>query len=86
MRTVRVAILVYLLALLAAAAGGCACTCPHPGGYVGYGASSAPRAAPYSARPEPSYYERVREDRHRREVEKQLRDIKRNTQRKPPKL
>lgn len=89
MTALRIAIVGYLIVLLAVAASGCACTCRQAG------APSlsvvAPRAAPgvvardvnpsYSpARQPTSYYDRVREDRHRREVEKQLRDIKRNTQ------
>jgi len=89
MKAPRFAIILWVSTLCAAA--GCACTCPPPGGY----AVSPPPPASYpattssSSRERGSYtsfYDRYREERHRREVEKELRDIKRNTKRGPQKL
>jgi hypothetical protein len=91
MTALRIAVVGYLIFLLAVAASGCACTCRQAGApSLGVGAPrpavgvTAPYAHPPHSptRPTTSYYDRVREDRHRREVEKQLRDIKRNTQRR----
>jgi hypothetical protein len=88
MRTLRVAISLYLLVLLAVAAAGCGCTCrpasvPSVSAAPGWSSGVSPSAArpAYSASREPSYYERYKEEKHRRQVEKDLRDIKRNTQR-----
>jgi hypothetical protein len=89
MTALRIAIVGYLIVLLAVAASGCACTCRHadapslsvvpPRPASGVTARDVhPSYSP--ARERTNYYDRVREDRHRREVEKQLRDIKRNTQ------
>ena len=65
-------------ATLGGSLAGCMCPCASPSPYSG-AVYSAP-AGGSSARParEHSYYDRYLEDRHRREVEKDLRDIKRN--------
>ena len=91
MIALRIAIVGYLILLLAVAASGCACTCRQAGGpslsvvppRPAAGVTAHEVRPSYSpTRSTTSYYDRVREDRHRREVEKQLRDIKRNTQRR----
>jgi hypothetical protein len=88
--SMKIIILGYVVVLLAVAASGCACTCRHasapslsvipPRPATGVTARDV-RPSYSPTRSTTSYYDRVREERHRREVEKQLRDIKRNTQR-----
>ena len=60
---------------------GCACPCTSPSPYAATGTVYSAPARDVSARParEHAYYDRSLEERHRREVEKDLRDIKRNT-------
>jgi hypothetical protein len=53
------------------------CSIPPP---LPVGPPASPRAYS-SALQRQSYYDRYREEKHRRKVEKELRDIKRNTQR-----
>jgi len=86
----RVTFAIRLLALptvVCVAAAGCGCTCSPPRLYAPSSGSPAAVVAPASrgggsaAERTPSFYDRYREERHRREVEKQLRDIKRNTNR-----
>ena len=86
MTAFRIAVAGCVTILAAMLAAGCACTCPHRG----YGTSISPppsasatgasSSARVPANRTESYYDRYREERHRREVEKELRDIKRNTQ------
>jgi hypothetical protein len=65
-----------LLSALIATTCGCSFTLPLP-------AAPSPGPRAYSAGSDrPSYYDRYREEQHRRKVEKELRDIKRNTQRR----
>lgn len=65
-----------LLAVLVATTFGGSFTLPLP-------AAPSPGPRAYSTGADrPSYYDRYREQQHRRRVEKELRDIKRNTQRK----
>jgi hypothetical protein len=72
---VRVVTTTFLAALIATTSG-CSFTPPLP-------ATPSPGPRAYSsASDRPSYYDRYREEQHRRKVEKELRDIKRNTQRK----
>ena len=78
MTAFRLAFVGSVVWLLALAAAGCACPCP-PAPVSGVYSAPAPATARSSSRTE-SYYDRYREERHRREVEKELRDIKRNTQ------
>ncbi len=87
----RIAIVGALIVLLAVAAPGCACM-RRPADAPSLSVVSRRPSAGVSARDvhpnysptreRTSYYDRYREERHRREVEKQLRDIKRNTQRR----
>ena len=88
MRSLRVATALYMLVLLAVTAAGCGCTCrpasvPSVSAAPGWssGISSSPTRSAYPASHEQSFYDRYREEKHRRQVEKDLRDIKRNTQR-----
>jgi hypothetical protein len=88
MTALRLVVVTYLFFLLTIVATGCGCTCavprPAPPAWSAPPSSAsvaAPAASRVPAERAPSYYDRYREERHRREVEKQLRDIKRNTQR-----
>jgi hypothetical protein len=71
-RPARVALLIALLAT------GLGCSLPPP---LSVGPTAGPRSYD-RASGRPSFYDRYREEQHRHKVEKELRDIKRNTQRK----
>ena len=79
--TRRLAIGVLSIISVVGSLTGCACPCTSPSPYAASGAVYSAPAREVSARPERehAYYDRYLEERHRREVEKDLRDIKRNT-------
>ena len=81
--TRRIAIALVSIVVVGAALAGCACPCTPPSPYAASGVVYSAPAREASARParEHAYYDRYLEERHRREVEKDLRDIKRNTKR-----